>query len=596
MPEDRIYEDLTAIRRRARTVFWAFAGLAFLVLAYYWKIQILEHKKYSDLAEANRTRTRVLTAPRGLILARDRTILADNSAAFKVSLVRENVKDEAASYAAVSRLLGIDEATVRDRVALHKDLPLFEPVVIADGLTAEAIAPIESRRLELPELTVESEPQRIYRGGTRSAHILGYLQEPTLEEIRVRPERRYVPGELVGKAGVERVYDDILRGQDGQSIDVVDSLGRVVGVKAHVNPTQGDDLVLTVDVALQDAAEAALEGREGVVIVLDPSNGDVLALASSPTYDPNRFITRFTPKEWTDLISDPASPLENRAIRGLYAPGSLFKPVMGLAGLTYGYVGPATTVYCTGSVPIYGAVRHCWFEPGHGALNLAGAIRNSCNIYFYALGQKMPIDEIADVASLLGLGQRTGIDLAGEKEGLVPTEDWKKKTLKERWYPGETVSVAIGQGQVTVTPLQAAALTAVIARRGQPVRPHLAVRAAPEPLPPVARLKRQDFEEIIAGMWGSVNDGGTGAGAFVEGLDICGKTGSTQTMSRESAERLARAGKIVKTHSWFSGFAPRADPKVVVTVLVEYGGGGGATAAPVAGRLFALWRERLGPR
>jgi penicillin-binding protein 2 len=599
MPLDQIYEDLSLVRRRARVVFWIVAGLVVLALGYYWKVQILEHKKYESLAVANRTRLRVLAAPRGLIHARGGEILADNKASFKVSLIRENVKDEAASYAAISRLLGIDEATLRARVALHKDLQLFEPIAVADGLEPEQVAPIESRRLELPELSVESEPQRTYPRGTLAAHILGYLQELTLEEIKARPDRTTRAGELVGKTGVEREYDDVLRGRDGQAVEEVDSLGRVQNNTAREFPEKGRDLDLTIDVAIQEEAERALQGREGVVVVLDARNGAILALASSPTYDPNRFITRFTPEEWTNLISDPDSPLENRAIRGLYAPGSIFKLVMALGGLGFGFITPDTTVYCSGSTEIYGAVRHCWFAPGHGSMNLADAIKNSCNIYFYSLGRRMGIDQIAEAATRLGLGSKTGVDLVGEKDGLVPSSDWKRTTLKEPWYPGETISVAIGQGQLQVTPLQIAAMTALIARRGQSVRPHLveqgpAAAAAPGTALPAAAetFAASAFEAVIAGMWRSVNDGGTGAGARVADFDVCGKTGSTQTMSRESAVRLARAGREVKTHSWFSGFAPRVQPKIVVTVLVEFGGGGGATAAPVAGRIFDLFRQQ----
>jgi penicillin-binding protein 2 len=341
-------------------------------------------------------------------------------------------------------------------------------------------------------------------------------------------------------------------------------------------------------------AEEALAGREGVVVALEPETGAILALASSPTFDPNRFITRFTPAEWLGLINDPLSPLENRAIRGLYAPGSLFKIVMSLAGLEAGAITEATSVYCSGATQIYGAVRHCWFAPGHGAMNLTDAIKNSCNIFFYQLGRRLSIDEIAKAAGRMGLGAKTGIDLSGEKEGLVPSSDWKKKALGEAWYPGETISVAIGQGQLQVTPLQIAAMTARVAMRGkrapQPRLLKLAEGSVPA-APPADPFKEAFFERIIAGMWKSANDGGTGQGARVEGFDVCGKTGSTQIMSRESAERLARAGREVKTHSWFSGFAPRENPRLVVTVLVEFGGGGGATAAPVAGRIFEKFRE-----
>ncbi len=600
MPVDGIYEDLSLVRRRANIVFGIVAALVVLALSYYWKVQILEHRKYEDLAAANRTRMRVLAAPRGLIKDRNGVILADNRASFKVSLVRENVKDEAASYAAVSRLLGIDESTLRERLWLHRDRQLFEPIVVADGLGPNDIAPIESRRLEFPELVVESEPQRFYPKGALAAHVLGHLQEQTPEEIRARPDRRIRSGEMVGKTGVEREYDDVLRGQDGSVYEIVDSLGRTQRATGWDYPEQGKDVTLTIDWDLQALAEAALEDREGVVIALD-RDGAVLALASHPTYDPNRFITRFTPEEWGALVQDPLSPLENRAIRGLYAPGSIFKLVMGLGGLGFGHVTPGATTYCSGATQIYGAVRHCWFAPGHGAMDLADAIKNSCNIYFYALGRKMGINEIALAASRLGLGRRTGIDLVGEKDGLVPSEEWKKATLKEPWYPGETISVAIGQGQLQVTPVQIAAMTAMIANRGRRVRPHLTPDGGGRPPedgdPPQAGSRgpftASTYEEIIGGMWKSANEGGTGQGARVADFDVCGKTGSTQTMSRESAARLAQAGREVKTHSWFSGFAPRDRPDIIVTVLVEYGGGGGATAAPVAGRIFEAFRTKV---
>jgi len=604
MPGERIYEDLSLVRRRASAAFWAVAALIFLALAYYWKVQILDHKKYEDLAAANRTRMRVLAAPRGLIRDRHGLILADNRASFKVSLIRENVKDVAASFAAISRLLGIDEPTLRSRVDLHKDLPQFEPIVVADGLGPNDVAPIESRRLEFPELVVEAEPQRFYPGGTLGAHVLGYLQEPTPEEIKARPDRKTRAGEMVGKTGAEHTFDDPLRGEDGTVYEVVDSLGRVQSEQARVFPVQGKDVVLTIDRGLQAEAERSLEGREGVVVALDARTGGVLALASFPTYDPNRFITRFTPDEWRQLINDPLSPLENRSIRGLYAPGSIFKLVMGVGGFGFGYVTEGTTVYCSGATRIYGSIRHCWFVPGHGAMNLENAIKNSCNIYFYTLGRRMGIDLIALAATRLGLGRKTGIDLIGEKDGLVPSSEWKKQALKAPWYPGETISVAIGQGQLQVTPMQIAAMTAMIAGRGRTVHPHLmegdGAATADEDGPPAAAepplFKASTYEAVIAGMWRSVNDGGTGKGARVADFDVCGKTGSTQTMSRENAERLARAGREIKTHSWFTGFAPRNDPRIVVTVLVEFGGGGGATAAPVAGRLFELFKQELDGR
>jgi len=600
MPGDKIYEDLTVVVRRSIAAFGVLAVLVLLTLSYYWKVQILDYKKYWSLAEANRTRTRVLSAPRGLVKDRNGTVLADNRASFKVSLVRENVKDPVSLYPAVSQLLGISEEELRSRLERYKNVPSFEPVVIKDGLEPQEIAPIEARRLEYPELDIQAEPKRYYPLKKVGAHVLGYLQERSPEDVREGVRRNLHLGDMGGRAGVEKQYDDRLTGQDGYVVEIVDSFGRKRDDLETKPPVQGREIRLSIDAVLQAKAEELLGEREGAIVALDPDTGEVLALASYPTFDPNRFITRFTPEEWSGLINDPSSPLENRAVRGLYAPGSIFKMVMAVAGLDLGYVTDQTDVYCNGSIMIYGASRACWFPQGHGSMNLVNAIKNSCNIYFYTLGRQMGIDAIAGAAGQMGLGRKTGLDLPGEKEGLVPSSDWKMKALKTPWYPGETISVAIGQGQLQVTPLQIAAVTGMVANRGRRVEPHLILEAGDLQRP--ARLdaaspapfRKSSYESVIEGMWRSVNDGGTGQGARVEGLDACGKTGSTQVVSRERAEMLARAGKPIKTHSWFSGFAPRDNPRIVVTVLVEFGGGGGATAGPLAGQMFSCWKENLG--
>jgi penicillin-binding protein 2 len=595
MPEDKIYEDLSVVIRRANAVFRIVAVALLLVLSYYWKTQVLDFRKFWDLAEANRSRVRALSAPRGLIHDRTGAILADNKVSFKVSLLRENVKNEAAVYPAVSRLLGISEAELRSRVARHRNLPLFEPVVIEDGLAPEAIAPIEARRLEFPELEIRAEPRRSYPNKTLAAHVLGYLQERTPEEIRDNPGRNLRLSDMGGRAGIERQYDDLLTGQDGSVVEIVDSVGRKRDERPQEAPVPGQDIRLSISAVLQAKAEELLGDREGAIVALNPGTGEILAMASSPTFDPNRFIGRFTPEEWVELTTGPASPLENRAIRGLYAPGSIFKLVMALGGLDLGYLTDQTTVYCNGSLVIYGTSRACWFPQGHGSMNLANAIKNSCNIYFYTLGRQMGIEPIAASAGRLGLGRKTGLDLPGEKEGLVPNEDWKMKALKAPWFPGETISVAIGQGQLQVTPLQIAAMTGIIATRGGRVEPHILLGRAGSPATAnQTPFKHEVFESVIEGMWRSVNDQGTGQGARVDGMDICGKTGSTQVVSRERAEMMAKAGKPIKTHSWFSGFAPRDNPQIVVTVLVEFGGGGGAIAGPLAGQMFRTWKDMPG--
>jgi penicillin-binding protein 2 len=591
MEKGKIYEDLSLILMRTRQVALVVGLLLLLLLFFYWKVQVLDHRKYWTLAEANRMREGLVPAPRGLILDRNAVILADNSASFKASIIRENCRDYDRSIVEIGRLLEIAPEDLRNRIARYASLPAFRPIVVMDNLDLADVSRIEARRLELPELIVETDPRRHYPFGNLGAHIIGYMQELTDAELKSGqyPERSL--GDMIGRTGVEKQYESVLVGKDGHRLEVVDSQGRSRGEVSRVDPIPGRDIRLTLDFDLQQKATELLEGREGAIVILDPRNGEVLALASFPTYDPNKFITRFSPQEWMDLIGRADHPLENRVIRGLYSPGSIFKLTMALAALDAGVATEQTTFFCAGSAQFYGRLFRCWYSGGHGTLGLTDAIRYSCNIYFYNLGRRLGIDRIAEYATLLGYGEKTGIDLPGEKEGLVPSSEWSQKSRNTKWYPGETISVSIGQGPMLVTPLQVAAHTALLAKLGQRVVPHLLQQPAP-PQPDGAsasRISAGNFEKVIRGMWKCVNEEGTARGAKVEGFDVCGKTGSTQVIGRETAEKLERE---IKTHSWFSGFAPRENPQVVVTVLVEFGGMGGATAAPLAKELFSLYREK----
>lgn len=594
--KDRIYEDLSPILKRVRVVFYVLGGLLALILGYYWKVQILDHQKYWQLAESNRLRERALPAPRGVITERNgKIILANNTAGFKVSIIRENIKDFEASYRNISHLLGIDEADIKARIEKYGSVAAFQPIVVKDNLTSEEVSRIEARKLEFPELEVEIEPKRSYPFGASAAHVLGYVQELSPEDFKTGVAGKRHWGDMAGRTGIERQYDDVLTGEDGRLLEIVDSFGRSRGEMAREGPRQGKSLRLSLDYDLQKKAEELLQDKEGTIVALDPKTGEVLALASFPTYDPNKFISRFTPEEWLSLINDQAYPLENRAIRGLYSPGSIFKIVMAAAGLDSGFVNGRTVYFCGGSQEIYGNVFSCWFKPGHGMMNLTNGIKNSCNVYFYNLGRRMGIEPIASYARLMGLGQKTGIDIPGEKEGLVPDPEWKLKTSKAPWFRGETISVSIGQGPLLVTPLQIADMVACVANRGVRIIPRLVFPEGgkEESGKTAVPIKRETFETVIQGMWMSVNDGGTGRGARVEGFDVCGKTGSTQWISTERADKLQHQGKeIKKTHSWFAGFAPRSDPKIVVTVLVEFGGSGGAAAAPLAGQFFDVYRKK----
>jgi penicillin-binding protein 2 len=589
--EKKIYEDLTPIQNKAQITFFLVGIIFLFLLFFFWKVQILDHKKYWKQSEANRIREIILPPQRGLIKDRNGIILATNIASFQISIIRENCQDIEQSCQRISRLLGLELSVLKERIEKYKFLPTFRPIVIMDNLDVNEVSRVKARQSEFPELMIQSEPKRAYPYETLAAHILGYLQEISQEEIQQSILKRR-PGDLIGKTGIEKEYEHLLVGTEGQILEIADSLGRKRGEISREDSIPGQDINLTLDFGIQSRAEELLEGREGAVVVLDPRTGEILALASYPTFDPNKFISRFSPEEWLNLMQDPEFPLENRAIRGLYAPGSIFKLIMALGALDSQVVNEWRTYYCTGSTRIYGHPFACWFKGGHGSMNLYNGIKNSCNIYFYQLGKLMGIEEIAKYARILGLGTLTGVDLPGEKEGLVPDPDWKRRVRNEQWYPGETISVSIGQGPIQVTPLQIAAHTAMFANRGRKVTPFLFKNN--KLVPPDVRhtdIQVSLFEKVITGMWKSVNEGGTGRAARVEGFDVCGKTGSTQVVSTATAEKLGQDEKIIKTHSWYTGFAPMDNPEIVVTILVEYGGMGGATAAPLAGEIFRLYRE-----
>jgi penicillin-binding protein 2 len=601
MASNRIYEDLFLILRRAKWILFLVKILFIFLILSFWKIQILDHEKYWQKSEANRMREIALPSQRGLILDRNGKILADNKGSFKASIIRENCKDFDKSCRRISRLLKMDESVLRERVKKYESLPSFKPIVVKENLSLDEVARVEARKLEFPELILQTEPKRFYPFGNVAAHVIGYIQELSPQDIENGLYEKKRLGDMVGKSGIEKEHESTLTGKDGQLIEIVDSLGRNQGEVSRREPEKGKDLTLTLDFTLQKKAEELLEGKEGAIIVLDPRTGEVLALASYPTYDPNKFINRFTSEEWLGLVNSPAFPLENRAIRGLYSPASVFKLTMALGALDLGLINDRTSFFCSGKIRIYGKLLNCWKESGHGLMDLYNGIRNSCNIYFYQLGKMMDIEDISRYAELLGFGKKTGIDIAGEKEGLVPNRAWKEKVKNEPWQPGETISVSIGQGPLLVTPIQVAAHTGLIANRGRRVNLHLlkslsrqmeeSRSQAYDSENDKVKISLSNFEKVIRGMWESANREGTGRAAKVDGFDVCGKTGSTQIMSQEKLEQIRETGKEVKTHSWFTGFASKDNPEVVVTVLVEYGGMGGAIAAPIARQLFELYRE-----
>ena len=551
------------------------------LLAGYWRLQIGQHHSYLEQAERNRIRNLPVIAPRGRILDRDGRVLADSFPAFSVLLMRESSAPLSRDRVeGIGRGLGLDPADLQqilDRSAL---LPRFQPLLLKPSATLEDISFVESHRVEYPELDLIQVQQRSYPKHAIASAALGYVGE-VLEDMIAKPGSGYRPGDVVGKFGIEREYDQILSGRDGMRRVVVNSRGQEVGSLTTINALAGNDLRLTLDLDLQMAGEASLGERAGAVVAMDPRTGEVLAMVSHPAFDPNDFAKRIDRQEWEALTNDPLKPLMNKTIQAQLAPGSVFKLVTATAALETGTIKPDYSLFCPGIVNIYGHTYHDWVwekHQGHGSVDLHRALIVSCDVYFYTLGKLLGIDKIDYFAQRLGLGARTGIDLPGEVTGLVPSPAWVQRAFKRKWWAGETISVAIGQGAVQVTPIQLAYAVGGIAMRGVFRRPHMvflnqlqALGAdPPEEMERSFPLSGPTVEALTHGMWGVVNEGGgTGAGARCPGIEIAGKTGTAQVVSVALQE--ADRKREFKNNAWFVGYAPYGQPEIVVAALVLQG-------------------------
>ncbi|MSV36167.1 MAG: penicillin-binding protein 2 [Bryobacterales bacterium] len=577
----RLSQDDTrfAFGRIAGFQYVTVAVFLFLVTGF-WTLQVREGDVNSQLAERNRIKTVPVLAPRGKILDRDGRVIVDNEAAFSLLLTRENLKDEHIDGMAAG--LNLDAAEIRARVKRFASRPKYVPVLIKQDLSPADITFVESHRDAgtYPEMELVRNQQRLYPRTGLAAHTIGYVGEVSEPELSTAEFAKYSQGDIVGKAGLERQYNDLLIGVDGQRRVVVDSSGREREMLESTEATPGSNLRVTLDLDLQAVAELALEGKRGAVVALDPRSGEVLSMVSRPAFDPNAFAGRITTEYWKQLTSGNDNPMLNRAIQAQFAPGSTFKPIMALAGLETGTIEDHDTFHCPGGATFFGRYFKCWQKKGHGTVNLHHGIVQSCDVFFYNLGNKLGIDEIAKYAEMAGIGKKTGIDLPGEAEGLMPSSKWKLRTQRQKWYAGETISVAIGQGAVTVTPLQLASAIGGVVSGGVWYKPHL-VKTAAAAEPRRAEFKPESVASIVSGMYGVINEGGTGAGSRIEGVEFSGKTGSAQRVSID----LRKSGLLDKDdtsdNGWFVGFAPRQNPEIVVAVLLE-GGEHGALAAPVA--------------
>jgi penicillin-binding protein 2 len=603
-------DKVSAIRLTAAQ--YAILGI-FLVLAYgLWKLQVMESGRYASAAEKNRIRNVPILAPRGKILDREGRVIVDNYPSFSALLLRDSSRDLNADADLIAQGLHLDPNEVRTRIRHFAAMPQYQPIFLKEDITPDELAFIDAHRNELPELDTIMAHRRLYPRNGFMAHLIGYVGEVTEDMLNQPQFELYSPGDVVGVSGVERQYNTTLMGTNGARRALVNSHGREVGLLGETDAIPGKQLKLTLDIDLQIAAEEALEGKNGAIVAMDPRTGEILAMVSRPTFDPNDFAVRVSRDQWSKLVNDEDHPLLNKAIQAQLAPGSTFKIIMATAGLQEG-IAQDLHVNCTGGAEFYGRYFKCWIAEKHrthGIVDITKGIYQSCDVFFYTLAEKLGIERIAKYATMLGLGQKTGIDLPQEVSGIMPSEEWKIRNFKQKWFAGETISVGIGQGAVAVTPIQLARAISGIASGGALVRPHvtfqeeLPANMTPAsistdkvqiPLDPknwqiitdaMADVTSPQVVDANGGTWS-----GTAAAAHLQGIDFAGKTGTAQTISGAAKAKVANGKARFKNNAWFVGVSPRRNPEIVVCVLWE-SGEEGPLAAIVASHVIKAYVEK----
>ncbi len=569
-------------QQRLAIVSYVIVGMVGVLLIGFWKLQVIDSDKFLQWAERNRVRSIPVIAPRGRMLDRNGRVLIDNYPSFSVLLLRDDPAQVEKNLPAISEGLGIPIQDLKEQLQQSRNLKNFQPIVIKPEASKADVAFIDSHRTDIPLLEMLMVHRRRYLPGGFMSHASGYVGEVSEQQIEAS-NGRFRPGDFVGKSGIERQYNDLLQGTDGMRRVVVNSVGKEVDHLPTQEAIPGKQIQLTIDYDLQQVAEQALGTREGAVVALDPRSGEILAMVSHPAPDPNDFAIRVSNEEWKQLNDDPATPLLNRAIQAQLAPGSVFKIIMATAMLEDKVPPLSFTAYCPAYAVFYGRQFKCHVfgkTSGHGVVDLHKAIIESCDVFFYNVGQRLGIDRISYYASHMGLGRRTGIDLPSEETGLVPSEEWVQRVFHRRWYPGETISVAIGQGAVTATPLQLAYAIGGVAMGGVYKQPHL-LKDAPNVREERFSISESTVEKVTDAMYGVVNEAhGTGGALKLTGVDFSGKSGTAQIINYDLRSRLGK-NKQFKDNSWFVGYAPRRTPEIVVSVLVQAGGHGSEAAGPV---------------
>lgn len=588
--------------------YFLLAGMLLLFLLVYllrmWHLQVLQGAKYRYHSENNRVRLEDIPAPRGIIYDKNGVPLVENRPAYHLQIIREDVQDMDHTIKEVAAVCEKSPEDLFATLEANKQVPKFVPLKLIPDIDRECLARIEAKRIRLPGVFVQLEPKREYRWNQRAAHLVGYLSEITESELKGETYRGYFAGEDIGRVGVEAAFEKFLHGKRGGRQVEVDAIGRRMRMLDEVLPIPGRNLWLTVDIELQRVAESCLEGHTGAVVAMDPKSGAVLAMATSPTFDQEKFIRGLKKEEWLKLSKDPRHPLLNRCVGAAYPPGSTFKPFVALGALKEGLITPDTPINCPGYLEFGNRRFRCWREHGHGSVDLLRSLIQSCDVYYYNLGMRLGVDRIAQYSNMFGLGEKTGVGLAGEHGGLIPTSWWKKQTIGVPWHRGETLSVAIGQGFDLATPLQMTLAFATIGNGGKLWQPFVVRRIEGNSVEEMSemkgRLKRKVpidqryFDIVQRGLLGVVEDPrGTAHGIKDKSYATAGKTGTAQVVhlgentNRKLLQKTARFDH--RDHAWFVGYAPANDPQIAVGVLVEHGGHGSSAAAPLVQKVISAY-------
>jgi len=575
------------------------AAICFLlVISGYWSLQVRQKERYEKLGEQYRIKTKPITSSRGFIYDRNGSLIAQNRPTYNLAVLRDEMEDPWSELRPqLALFLGETEALLDERFAKAKDQPISQPVILQENISFKESLRARRNLRRFPGLHIDTTERRFYVNGHLFTHVLGHLGESTKQELKRNPKLKL--GEMVGKTGVERAYDGALTGVDGVWEIHIDNKGIYRKKEVKTPPQPGKNLYLTLDLELQQLAYDSLAGRSGSVVMMEIKTGEILVYLSSPSFDLNLFTERFSTRRWNELNNSSKNPFLNRPVKGVYAPGSVFKLVTALAALKYNKITPMTRYFCNGSLTMNDYTARCHAAAGHGSVDLEQAIRHSCNVFFYNVALDLDIDQLASVATELGFGNKSGVDLIGESKGLVPTRDWKRARYNKMWYPGETLSVVIGQGALLVTPVQLVVFMATVADDGRIPTPHFMSKYGKnanydyfdhQPRR-IDGIPEEYYDILKSGMWQVVNHArGTGTAAAVKDYDVCGKTGTAQLINFDSDSDTKDKAFL---NAFFAGFAPRYKPEVAIMVLVEQAGAGGQEAAPIAGRLFTNYRQRF---